>query len=105
LGREVSVYLVDATTQPRPVRIEAKSLVAVAAYVHEKRWQVRSIQYISETGTSDERADVTLRADYQPKSLATKIELTVGQLVIGFVLTIVFFVIMSLLLGLAFLSF
>lgn len=94
------VYLVDATTQPRPVRIESKSLVAVAAYVHEKRWQVRSIQYISETGPSDERADVTLRADYQPKSLATKIELTVGQLVIGFVLTILFIAFMSLILSL-----
>lgn len=96
----MSVYLVDAPNKPRPVRIEAKNLVAVTAYVHEKRWQVRSIQYIGETGPSDERADVTLRADYQPKSLATKIELTVGQLVIGFVLTILFFMFMSLILSL-----
>lgn len=94
------IYLVDASNQPRPVRIEAKSLFAVAGYVQEQNWQVRSIRYLGEAGLSDERADVSIRLDYQPKSLATKIELTIGQLVIGFVLTILFFVFMSLLLSL-----
>ncbi len=94
------VYLVDATNKPRPVKIEAKSLIAVAGFVHEQNWQVQSIRYLGEAGSSDERADVSVRHDFQPKSLATKIELTVGQLVIGFMLTILFFIFMSLILSL-----
>jgi len=93
------VYLVDASNQPRPVRIEAGDLLAVAGFVHEKGWLVRSIQYLSEVGESDLKADVKIRQDYRPKSLATKIELTVGQLVVGIVLTVAFLIFMTMLLS------
>lgn len=99
------IYLVDIASSPRPVRIQAKSLSQLSAYCDEQRWQVKSVQYESERGDSELVVDSVIRDDWKPKNVATKIELTVGQIVIGLVLAVVFIGGLSLLIGLGFEAF
>jgi hypothetical protein len=96
------IYRVDAAEFPHPITLQARNLAQAAAYSDEKKWRARSLSYVSEQGSADEKVDVVLRDDYRPKSIATKIELTIGQLAIGLVLTIMFVAIMSLIVGIGF---
>ena len=61
---------------------------------------MKSVQYESERGDSKLVVDSVIRDDWRPKNVATKIELTVGQIVIGLVLAVVFIGGLSLLIGL-----
>ncbi|RNC82257.1 MAG: hypothetical protein ED559_10885 [Phycisphaera sp.] len=94
------IYLVDIASSQRPVRIQAKSLSQLSVYCDEQRWRVKSVRYESERGNLENVVDSVIRDDWKPKNVATKIELTVGQIVIGLVLTVVFIGGLSLLFGL-----
>lgn len=82
--------------------LKAKLLGQAAAYADDAGWRVRSIRFFSENGQADEQADLVLRESYAPKTLATKIEMTVGQIAIGVVLVIAFFIGVNVLLALTF---
>ncbi len=95
------VYRIDAVQLPRPITLKAKSLSQAAAYADEAAWRTRSIQFLSEQGEAAQTAEIVLRDDYRPKSLATKIELTIGQITLGILLTVGFFIGVGILLAMA----
>lgn len=85
------IYRIDAAELPRPPTLRAKSLSQAAGYADEKGWRVRSITFVSERGPADSKVDIALRDSYKPKSLTTRIELTIDQIVVGVLLTIACF--------------